>query len=626
MRFAALPYVYLLWCVPALVGLYIFAFVRRRRALGQFMDLRLAPRLLPEYSRLRQWGKAICLLGAVVCLVLGLMQPQWGKRWQEVPRRGRDLMILLDVSRSMLARDVIPNRLQRAKLDIKDLVHVLHKEGGHRLGLVVFAGRASLQCPLTSDYAFFLQKLNQVGPDTVGQGGTLIGDAIRKALQGLGTLAHNFKDIILITDGEDHDSFPLEAAKAAAAQRVSIYAIGLGDPRVGTRIPVDGDMAQEKFVQYQGQEVRSRMQEGLLLEIARLTGGAYVPAATRAIELDRIYAQYIAPKARREYDVTSRERYVHRFQWFVLGALLLMAIEGLIRERRAEGLSSLRLSSAICLLGGLLLIWPTVLWAASPYAAVHDGNALYRDAQYDKANARYATAEAALPDAPEIHFNRGNAFFKQGNYGEALKHYSQALQGASPELESRLKYNLGNVKYQEALQNLQTPQNAIPPLRAAMTYYRDSLDVDAQQHDARYNLELAHRLLKRLEHQQHQQQQQQKQQQQNKQQNKQQQQQKNQQAQEQQQHSQQHQQQQQQQDQQPSSSQQAEHDAASSTQEARAGNQDNSQAEQRTVQEMTPEEATRLLEAIREREREADEQRRQWHRARMQHNRVEKDW
>ncbi len=334
MRFAALPYVYLLWCVPLLIGLYMYAFVRKRQALAQFMDLVLAQRLLPDFSRVRQYSKAICLTSAVSCLVLALMQPQWGKRWQDVPRRGRDLMILLDVSRSMLAQDVIPNRLRRAKIDIKDLVHVLHQEGGHRLGLVVFAGRASLQCPLTRDYAFFLQKLNQVGPETVGRGGTLIGDAIRKALQGFGSLEHNYKDIILITDGEDHASFPLEAAKAAAEAKVSIYAIGLGDPKVGTRIPLTDDTEHSTFVRYQGEEVRSRMQERLLLDIARLTGGAYVPAATRAIELDRIYAEHLAPKARRELDIASRERYVHRFQWFVLLGLLLLGLEVAIPERK----------------------------------------------------------------------------------------------------------------------------------------------------------------------------------------------------------------------------------------------------------------------------------------------------
>ena len=334
MHFAALVYGYLLWLLPVLLALYIYAFARKRQALAAFLDVALTPHLVPTLSRIRQWCKALCLLGAVGCLVLALMQPQWGQEWQEVQRQGRDLMILLDVSRSMLAEDVVPSRLARAKSDIKDLLQVLQQEGGHRLGLVVFAGQASLQCPLTLDYAFFLQQLNQAGPHTVTRGGTLIGDAIRKALSAFGPLANNYKDIILITDGEDHDSFPLEAARAAAAEQVSIYTIGVGDAVTGTHIPAPGTTGPRTYVHYQGHEVLSRMQSDLLLEMARMTGGAYVPAGTRAIELDRIYSEKIAPKARRQTSMTRRERFIHRYQWFVLAGFLLLGIDMLVREGR----------------------------------------------------------------------------------------------------------------------------------------------------------------------------------------------------------------------------------------------------------------------------------------------------
>lgn len=337
MHFAAPLVVYLVWIVPLLVVFYGYAFVQKRRALHTLMHLSLVPRLVPHLSQGRLWGKALCCIGAVGCLVVALMQPQWGQEWQEVRRQGRDLMLLLDVSRSMLAEDVVPNRLARAKSDIKDLVQVLHKEGGHRLGLIVFAGQTSLQCPLTLDYAFFVERLNEVGPDTVPRGGSLIGDAIRKALDSFGTLADNYKDIILITDGEDQESFPLEAAKAAAAQQVSMYIIGVGDAVTGTRIPLVDATGRRTYVQYQGQEVRSRLQTELLLEMARLTGGAYVPAGTRAIELDQIYAEKIAPKARRETAMTNRERLIHRYQWFVLAGVLLLGIDMMLREGREEG-------------------------------------------------------------------------------------------------------------------------------------------------------------------------------------------------------------------------------------------------------------------------------------------------
>jgi Ca-activated chloride channel family protein len=157
MYFAATPYTYLLVLIPVVLALYVYAFVRKRQALATFMDPSLISRLLPGHSRRRQWAKALCTVGAVAALVLALMQPQWGIDWQDIPRHGRDLIILLDVSISMKAQDVLPNRLEQAKQAVRKLVEYLQTTGGHRLGLVAFAGRASLRSPMTLDYPFFSQ-------------------------------------------------------------------------------------------------------------------------------------------------------------------------------------------------------------------------------------------------------------------------------------------------------------------------------------------------------------------------------------------------------------------------------------------------------------------------------------
>jgi Ca-activated chloride channel family protein len=333
MRFAALSYLPLLWLVPAVLVLYFYAFARKRQALAVFMDHTLASRLLPGYNRRRQWLKAFCLTAAVGLLVLALMQPQWGIRWEDVPSQGRNLMLLLDVSRSMLAEDVAPNRLERAKAAVRELVQVIQKEGGHRLGLVVFASRATLHCPLTLDYAFFLQRLNEVDSNSVAPGGTAISEAIRQALQSLATGDQTYKDIVLLTDGEDHHSSPLEAAQTAAAQQVSLYTIGIGDARTGARIPVQDARGHGPYLQYQGEEVRSRLQESLLQEMARLTGGVYMAAGTRPLAMERLYKEHIAPKARRHIDAAAGEYLVHRYHWFVLAALLLLAVDMLVQER-----------------------------------------------------------------------------------------------------------------------------------------------------------------------------------------------------------------------------------------------------------------------------------------------------
>lgn len=270
----------------------------------------------------------------------------------------------------------------------------------------------------------------------------------------------------------------------------------------------------------------------------------------------------------------------------------------------------------------LVLCLPVLGQAASPYEAVQQGNALYQRGAYAEAAQQYATAGQALPDAAEIHFNQGNAAYKQQDYRKALEHYAQALQTAGRQLEGKVKYNLGNVEYQQALRNLQRPQEALPRLRSAMTYYRDSLDVDPQQQDARYNLELSHLLLHKLQQEQRQPQPQGQPQQ--EQQQDQQAQQDGQQSQStQQQDAQQQSEQQQAQPQgQPQSASQAQPEQPPEASQANA-----QPPEQQTAapQELRPEEASHLLEAIRERAREAD-QRRQQRRAKARASRVDKDW
>ena len=285
------------------------------------------------------------------------------------------------------------------------------------------------------------------------------------------------------------------------------------------------------------------------------------------------------------------------------------------------------------LLGFLVaLLPPAPGQAASPYQAVQQGNALYQSGKYAEAAAQYSSASQTLPEAAEIHFNQGNVAYKQQDYHKAREYYTQALQTADRTLEGRVKYNLGNVEYQQALQNLQQPQAAMPHLRSAMTYYRDSLDVDPQQQDARYNLELSHLLLHKL--QQEQPQQQHPQQQQGQPQDQQQQNQPQQARQD---------DRQQQQDSQDGSQLQTpapdppegqQQPAASSEQQSQQTEQHQDTPQENTPppgqetaaqRDLRPEEATRLLEAIREHGREAEAQRQQ-RRTRARASLVDKDW
>ncbi|MDP6351865.1 MAG: VWA domain-containing protein, partial [Alphaproteobacteria bacterium] len=227
--------------------------------------------------------------------------------------------------------DAEPNRLGRAKTMIRALVDEIRKEGGHRLGLVAFAGRASLQSPLTLDYAFFLDRLEAAGPDSVPRKGSSIGGAIRQSLQRFGALDHDFTDLILVSDGEEHDSSALDAARLAAAEGVSLYAVAVGGADRGAPIPLPGADGQTDYLQHDGAEVRTRTRPALLVEIAGATGGSVSLNGDGALQ--RIYTQQIADKPRRQVAAATGERAAVQYHWFVVAALMLLALESLVRER-----------------------------------------------------------------------------------------------------------------------------------------------------------------------------------------------------------------------------------------------------------------------------------------------------
>ena len=319
--------------VPLALGLYIRSFKRQSRVLRDFFG----PRLFKQYvmNSRRRWTRTSCLLIALFLLAIGIAQPRWGSQIEDVPRRGRDIVFLLDVSTSMLAEDSSPNRLTAAKIAISDLVEALRAEGGHRLSLITFAGRASLQSPLTHDYSFFLRKLSESDIDSAARKGTQIGDALRQAVEGFGGIEPAYTDVILLTDGEDHDSFPREAAQIAAGVGVTLHAIGLGDPVEGASIP-DPD-APGKYLVYRSEEVVSRMDPNLLREIALIGGGKAIPAGVSSVDLISFYRSEIASKDRRVIDATGTERPIEYFQWFVFLALAFLSLEMLLRDRRFSG-------------------------------------------------------------------------------------------------------------------------------------------------------------------------------------------------------------------------------------------------------------------------------------------------
>lgn len=327
MTFASPEYLALLGTLPIVGLLLLYEAWRRRRLAGQFAQSEMLVRLAPRGSWLRTACRGFLLLLGLAALILALARPQWGEAFEDLPSRGLDLFVLLDVSRSMQAEDVSPNRLARAKADIRDLLTRLE---GDRIGLIIFAGAALVRVPLTTDQAFYRGVLDDIEIQDVPRGGTQIGAAIRRALEAMPPRATRDQLLVLITDGEDHESDPRAAAALAAQRNVKIITVGLGDAREGGRIPVRDSRGGLRYLQYDGTEVWSRMDEPLLRDIARQTNGIYIPAQTRQYDLGQILETQLSRLTRGEITTTRRKRKLDRFTWFLALGLTCLLSESLI--------------------------------------------------------------------------------------------------------------------------------------------------------------------------------------------------------------------------------------------------------------------------------------------------------
>ncbi|MCA9047428.1 MAG: VWA domain-containing protein [Planctomycetaceae bacterium] len=316
-----------LWLVPLTALMLVRAERRRRDAVEQFADPKMALRLVPGRVPWKFWGRVLCVTGGLTLLIPAASRPQFGLYFEEATTRGVDLFVVLDVSRSMLAEDVRPNRLEHAKSDIRDLLSRLE---GDRVGLIVFAGAPIVQVPLTTDQGFFLTALDDVDTDSAPRGGTMIGDAIRKAMESMEIRSDRDQAIVLITDGGDQDSFPDQAAQLAAERNIHIITVGLGDVAEGARIPQRTDSGALTFVQHDGQEVWSRMDEDLLKRIAVATSGAYVPARTFTYDLGAIYDEHLAGLTQGDIRSERQKRYREQYQLFAVTGLILLLAERLI--------------------------------------------------------------------------------------------------------------------------------------------------------------------------------------------------------------------------------------------------------------------------------------------------------
>lgn len=324
---------YLLWGLPLVAALYFYAGYMRRRALGMFAEAGLLEQLQLSVSPARRRWKVCWVIVALALIAFALARPAWNPKAKKIQRQGRDVVFILDVSKSMLARDLAPNRLERAKIAIRDCIEVLE---GDRVALIAFAGTAAVKCPLTLDYGFFRMMLDQISVDSISRGGTMIGDALRKAMDEVfDDRERKFRDVVLITDGEDHDSFPVQAAEEAGEKGIRLIAIGLGSEDEGQFIPVVDSNGRKTYVTYKGEKVKTKLDADTLRKMVNATkGGKYLNVATGTIDLGSVYVDLIASAEKKELESKTIKRYEEKYQIFLAVAFGLLCIECMTSERK----------------------------------------------------------------------------------------------------------------------------------------------------------------------------------------------------------------------------------------------------------------------------------------------------
>ena len=511
-------YLILPLCVSWL-ALVLFSEKRRQHARESFAAQAMWPQVLPVSTRARFWTKQLLQQLAVIFSLMALAGPQFGTQLDNVVARGSDLYVLIDVSRSMLAQDVPPSRLERARADVSALVNRLE---GERIGLIAFAGQAVVKCPLTVDYDSFRRALNELDTNSAPRGGTAIGDAIRKALEVFHAKAERDQAVLLITDGDDQQSYPLEAAAVAAERKVTVFTVGLGDPIQGSRVPRRD--SPSTYTEHDGQQVWSKLDGKLLQEIAVRTSGVYIPAGTRSYDLGELYVNHLQGRNGDGQATQQRIRKSERFQIFLAIALLALladlAISSFsptsVQKVAAAPLNHIvtaakepaRLSVVSAMLVGLLLTAPVN--AGESLAKVREGLKLYEQQKFEEASSEFSAAEKELQqeksaDAAIAAFDEACAWHRKGVFEKARDSYLRAGLSKDREIATASHFNLATMSAENARKLAGEQPDSVPPdkrqaildeLKQSVAAYRHCLELQPDHAASRRNLELVRNWIK----------------------------------------------------------------------------------------------------------------------------------
>ena len=486
-------YLLLILLIPLMFIAYWLMRRWRKRRIARFGDPDLVSSLAPLVPRRKGWLKLTLLSLALLFFAIGMARPQLGAILKEKQVKGAEIMVVLDVSNSMLAEDYSPNRLERAKLAISKLVDELQ---GDRIGLIIFAGESFVQLPVTSDYVSAKIFLNSITTESVPVQGTAMGDAIRTAIKSFTSESENSRAIILITDGENHEDDPVSAAKDAVDMGARVFCIGVGSPE-GKPIPMDGGLLKDN----DGNIVVTRLDEKTLRDVASAGRGLYVRAGNTEFGLNPVIDEIRSLDAK-DFQSVVFEEYDEQYMYFFAIALIFMLIEFMISDTRNRRSLFGRGKGMVAVLI-LMLASPVMLQAQSDRSEVRAGNREFKKGEFREAELDYKRALEEDSTSVTAKYNLGNALYKTESYSEAelyLKGLGDSLKSVSASKASDCFHNSGNLalkqkKYQEAVDA-----------------YKESLRLEPDNFETKSNLAYAQKMLKEQQQQQHQQQQQQQQQ------------------------------------------------------------------------------------------------------------------
>lgn len=490
-RFASPQYLYLLLVLLALTAIHYYIIYRKKQQVKRFGDPELTRQLFLGVSRWRPEVKFWLAVGALASFIVALARPQFGTRLDTRERMGIEAIIALDVSNSMMAEDVKPNRLEKAKMMVSNMVDGMKDD---KVGLIVFAGQAFVQLPITSDYVSAKMFLETISPAMVSVQGTDVAEAINLSMRSFTQQEDVSRAIFVITDGEDNEARGVEAAKEAAAKGVRVYVLGIGNPG-GAPIPIPG--TGQYIIDDEGNTVISKLSEEMCREIATAGNGSYIyvdnsSSAQKKLseQLDRLSKTKMESQIYSEYD--------EQFQGFILIGLLFLLLDVLLLERESKTTWLGNLFRRGRSVGTLLLLFVGIsAMAQTDRDYIRRGNRLMRDSVYDKAQVEYQKAIEKDNTNPISHFNLGNALLYQNKAEDAMKEYETAARLEKDKTRlAQIYHNMG-VLLQSAKQ-----------FDKAVACYRNSLRNDPTNNETRYNYALSLFQLKKNQNQQDQQDQQ----------------------------------------------------------------------------------------------------------------------